>query len=150
LIRAAVVDGRVVDYLVGAGLGIDLDHGDVHLRRVGQGEVAELPLDVGHLERGPVDVAAVERDVEVIRQAGVVRVDDRAASHEREERVTALLDPDAAVGELEALRRHAAEDGSRELLDLGASISVAPLTAPSPVTANWLAYVPEKPACEFQ
>src|SRR5919204_144165 len=31
-----------------------------------------------------------------------------------------------------------------------ASSSVAPLTAPSPVTANWLAYVPEKPACEFQ
>ena len=24
------------------------------------------------------------------------------------------------------------------------------MTAPSPVTANWLAYVPEKPACEFQ
>ena len=31
-----------------------------------------------------------------------------------------------------------------------ASFSAAPLTAPSPVTANWLAYVPEKPACEFQ
>ena len=31
-----------------------------------------------------------------------------------------------------------------------ASMSVAPLTAPRPVTANWLAYVPEKPACEFQ
>ena len=31
-----------------------------------------------------------------------------------------------------------------------ASMSVAPLTAESPVTANWLAYVPEKPACEFQ
>ena len=31
-----------------------------------------------------------------------------------------------------------------------ASMSVAPLTALSPVTANWLAYVPEKPACEFQ
>ena len=28
--------------------------------------------------------------------------------------------------------------------------SVAPFTAPRPVTANWLAYVPEKPACEFQ
>jgi hypothetical protein len=24
------------------------------------------------------------------------------------------------------------------------------LTAPSPVTANWLAYVPEKPACELK
>ena len=31
-----------------------------------------------------------------------------------------------------------------------ASRSAAPFTAPSPVTANWLAYVPEKPACEFQ
>ena len=31
-----------------------------------------------------------------------------------------------------------------------ASSSAAPFTAPSPVTANWLAYVPEKPACEFQ
>jgi hypothetical protein len=31
-----------------------------------------------------------------------------------------------------------------------ASMSVAPLTAPSPVTANCEAYVPEKPACEFQ
>ena len=30
------------------------------------------------------------------------------------------------------------------------SLSVAPLTAMRPVTANWLAYVPEKPACEFQ
>ena len=30
------------------------------------------------------------------------------------------------------------------------SFSAAPLTASSPVTANWLAYVPEKPACEFQ
>jgi hypothetical protein len=29
-------------------------------------------------------------------------------------------------------------------------MSVAPLTALNPVTANWLAYVPEKPACEFQ
>ena len=31
-----------------------------------------------------------------------------------------------------------------------ASLSVAPLTAPRPVTANCDAYVPEKPACEFQ
>ena len=31
-----------------------------------------------------------------------------------------------------------------------ASSSEAPFTAPSPVTANWDAYVPEKPACEFQ
>ena len=31
-----------------------------------------------------------------------------------------------------------------------ASFSDAPFTAPRPVTANWLAYVPEKPACEFQ
>ena len=31
-----------------------------------------------------------------------------------------------------------------------ASMSVAPFTALRPVTANWLAYVPEKPACEFQ
>ena len=31
-----------------------------------------------------------------------------------------------------------------------ASISVAPFTAERPVTANWLAYVPENPACEFQ
>src|SRR5918912_902401 len=31
-----------------------------------------------------------------------------------------------------------------------ASFSVAPFTAPRPVTANWLAYVPESPACEFQ
>ena len=30
------------------------------------------------------------------------------------------------------------------------SFSAAPFTASSPVTANWLAYVPEKPACEFQ
>ena len=101
---AAVVDGRVVDDLVGAGLGIDLDDGDVDLRRVREREVAELPLDVRHLERRPVDVAAVERDVEILRQPGVVRVDDRAAGHEREERVGALLDPDAAVGELERLR----------------------------------------------
>ena len=36
------------------------------------------------------------------------------------------------------------------LLISSRSISVAPLTAESPVTANWLAYVPEKPACEFQ
>ena len=27
--------------------------------------------------------------------------------------------------------------------------SAAPFTAPSPVNANWLAYVPEKPACEL-
>ncbi len=31
-----------------------------------------------------------------------------------------------------------------------ASMSAAPLAAPRPVTANWLAYVPEKPAFEFQ
>ncbi len=31
-----------------------------------------------------------------------------------------------------------------------ASMSVAPFTAERPVTANWEAYVPEKPACEFQ
>ncbi len=30
------------------------------------------------------------------------------------------------------------------------SFSAAPFTASRPVTANWLAYVPEKPACEFQ
>ena len=30
------------------------------------------------------------------------------------------------------------------------SRSAAPFTAPSPVTANWLAYVPEKPACELK
>src|SRR5438093_13546961 len=29
-------------------------------------------------------------------------------------------------------------------------MSAAPLTAPRPVTANCEAYVPEKPACEFQ
>ena len=116
---AAVVDGGVVDDLVRARLRVDLDDGDMDLRRVREREVAELLLDVRHLERRPVDVAAVERDVEILRQPGVVRVDDRAARHEREERVGALLDPDAAVRELERLRRHAAEDGARELLDLG-------------------------------
>src|SRR6266545_3050412 len=35
-------------------------------------------------------------------------------------------------------------------LTWSASISVAPMTAPRPVTANWLAYVPEKPAWVFQ
>ena len=34
--RAAVVDGRVVDDLVVAGLPVDLDDRDVHLGRVGR------------------------------------------------------------------------------------------------------------------
>src|ERR1700757_412663 len=50
---AAVVNRGVVDDLVRAGLGIDLDDGDMDLRRVREREVAELPLDVGHLARRP-------------------------------------------------------------------------------------------------
>ena len=116
--HAAVVDGRVVDDLVVARLGIDLDDGGVDLRRVGERQVAELPLDVRHLERRPVDVAAVERDVEILGQARVVRVDDRAARHERQRRLRVVLDPHRAVRELERLAGHAAEDHRAEPLDL--------------------------------
>ena len=111
----------------------------------------DLLLLVGHLEGRPVDVAAVQRRVEVGRQERVVRVDDRAERHERQRRLgRVVLDPREAVGELDLSRLAALEHRRRELDHLGGSISAAPLTAPSPVTANWLAYVPEKPACEFK
>ena len=54
---AAVVDRGVVDELDVAGLRVDLDDARVDLRRVGQRQVAELRLEVGHLERRHVDVA---------------------------------------------------------------------------------------------
>ena len=55
------------------------------------------------------------------------------------------------LGELDVLRRYAAEARRRRRCLIScASLSVAPLTAPRPVTANCDAYVPEKPACEFQ
>src|SRR5207244_3302946 len=78
----------------------------------------ELPLDVGHLERRPVDVPAVERDVEILRKPRVVRVDDRAARHERQRRLGVVLDADAPLGELERLDGNSAEDHRPEPLDL--------------------------------
>ena len=114
---AAVVHGRVVDDLVDARLGIDLDSAGMDLGRVGERQVAELALEVGLLERRPVDVADVQRDVELGRKAGVVRVEDRAEGHERQRGFGIALDPRLALRELDVVRR-AAEDGSRELLHL--------------------------------
>ena len=63
---AAVVDRGVVHDLVDARLGIDLERASVDLRRVGERQVPVLALEVRLLERRPVDVAHVERDVEAV------------------------------------------------------------------------------------
>src|SRR5262249_59155914 len=90
----AVVDRGVVDDLYLAGLRVDLDHAGVDLGRVRQRQVAELPLLVGQLERRHVDVAAVGRDVAQLgRDGGDVRVDDRAAGHERQRGLRTVLAP---------------------------------------------------------
>src|SRR3989304_122480 len=56
---AAVAPRRVVDELVEARLRVDLHNAGVDLRRVREREVAELRLLVRHLERRPVNEAAV-------------------------------------------------------------------------------------------
>jgi hypothetical protein len=71
---SAVVDGGVVDDLVDACLRIDFDDRGVRLRGVRERQVPVLALDVRLLELRPVHVPAVERHVEILRQAGVVRV----------------------------------------------------------------------------
>ena len=114
---AAVVHGRVVDKLVDTGLRIDLDEARVDLRRIRERQVAVLPFEVGLLERRPVDVPAVERDVQVLRKAGVVRVQDRAERHERQGRLRVPLHPGHALGELDVVRGAAEHDGG-ELLHL--------------------------------
>ena len=118
---AAVVHRCVVDDFVDPGLRIDLDRASVDLRRVGKGEVAELALEIGLLELGPVDVPNVQRDVQVRRQSGVVRVQDRAEGHERQRGLWVPFDPRLALDELDVVRR-TAEDGSRELFHLACEL----------------------------
>ena len=118
--------------------------------RVRQRQVAELALEVRELERRHVDVAAVERHVAHLhRQDRVVRVDDRADAHERDRRLGVRLQARLPLRELDVVLGRA-EDAAATRLICDASMSVAPLTAPRPVTANCDAYVPEKPAFEFQ
>ena len=114
---AAVVDRRVLDDLVEPRLGIDLDQRGVHLRRVRQREVAELALEVGHVEVRSIDVAAVERR-RVLGEARVVRVDDRAERHERERGIGVCADPSEPAGQLDVVGR-ALEDHRGQQLHLG-------------------------------
>ena len=139
--RAAVVDGGVVDDLDDARLPVDLDHAGVDLRRVGERQLPRLLLRVDHAEVRPVDEAVVQGRVEVGRQEGVVRVHDRAERHERQRRLgRAVLDPREAVRELDLLLGSHCSTAAASCDHLGAQQRRhAPLTAPRPVTANWLA-----------
>ena len=89
------------------------------LGRVGEREVPVLALLVRQLVRRDVDVAAVERDVARLeRQHGVVRVDDRAAGHERQRRLGVVLALHEAALEHDVVGRLRAEDARAEPPDL--------------------------------
>ena len=114
---AAVVDRRVVDDLVDARLRVDLERARVDLGRIGQCQIAVFPLEVRLLELRPVDMADVQRDVELGWEPRVVRVQDRPERHERERGFRIALDPRLALDELDVVRR-ATEHGRGELLHL--------------------------------
>ncbi len=117
---AAVVDGRVVDDLVGAGLAVDLDDRRVHLGGVGQREVAVLALEVRELERRHVDVALVERDLaRLLGEDGVVRVHDRADREERQRRLRVVAPLREAALEHDPVGAVGAEHAGGELADVG-------------------------------
>ena len=128
--QAAVVDRRVVDDLVDARLGIDLDDARVDLHRVRQRQLPELALLVRDVERRPVDEARVHRR-RVDREPRVVRVRDRAERHERQRRLRVVRDPREAVGQLDRLDR-ALEDHRRERLHLVREVVGGALHRPEP------------------
>jgi hypothetical protein len=128
---AAVVHGGVVDDLIGTRLGVDFEHADMDLARVGQRQVAVLPLLVRHLERRHVDVAAVEGHVtRFFREDRVVRVDDRADPHERDRRLRVLAQLGEAALELNLVLGHAAENGGRDRSDLAGELIDGALDRP--------------------
>jgi hypothetical protein len=112
----------------------------VYLRRVGQREVAVLPLDVGELERRHVDVPLVQGDLAALRgEHRVVGVDDRADGEKRERGLWIVGALGETAFEDDVVRRVGTEDARGERVMSRARLSAAPFTAESPVTANWLA-----------
>ena len=57
---AAVIDDGVVQNPGLKSVRIQLHHGDVQLQGVGQGQVADLLLQIWHLERRHIDMARVQ------------------------------------------------------------------------------------------
>ena len=86
----------------------------------------------------------------VLGRDGVVRVDDRADRHERQRRLGVVAQLREAALEHDVVRLAAPSTAAASRRMSARARPAAPFTAPRPVTANWLAYVPEKPACEFQ
>ena len=108
--RAAVIHDGIVQDPGLVGVGVDLDHGDVQLQGVGEGEVTYLLLHVRHLERRHVYVPGVQGQIaQVIRQAGAVRIDE-VGQHPVVERLISAAHTD--------LRAHVA-DSEVQVLFLG-------------------------------